>query len=498
VRLPCSLDDLTGLRAARWVRESTRGQADRFGPDAQREQQDRAIELYGLADTGLAWTVAHSGRTVGTTGQFAEMLAAAGREYDVLVVGYVSRFARDLRTAVNARHDLHAAGAVLLFADERVLSSDEESWEQWAREAVEAEAYSRRLGKRIREGYAAKFRRLGDQAGNAPLGFLRSGPQATLTIDLATMPTVIRLFERYASGVISIEQLAAVEGLAVERVAKIIRNPVYNGWAVRRGERSPAPWRADPPIPDDLWERVAELRGRRRRRGGGNRRTHADPLAGLVECVCGSPIRAHGTVRGKHRRRHTRPDCPAGMQRTVESAVWAVPIETQVGGLRLSDATIAAIVRVLSEPETPALPFDAARADRRRRELALDYAAGRLDETAFLAGVAALRVADPEPAPPTVAADRAIGYLRALAETWAKGTPEERSEVVAAVYERIVVQGPEFVGVRLTPAAYAHGLALALPERVSLASPAGDEAAGAIRIPIEGAAEWRRAARRSA
>lgn len=48
-RLPASLDDLRGLRAARWIRESTRGQTDRFGPDAQREQQREAIARYGLA-----------------------------------------------------------------------------------------------------------------------------------------------------------------------------------------------------------------------------------------------------------------------------------------------------------------------------------------------------------------------------------------------------------------------------------------------------------------
>lgn len=35
-----------------------------------------------------------------------------------------------------------------------------------------------------------------------------------------------------------------------------------------------------------------------------------------------------------------------------------------------------------------------------------------------------------------------------------------------AIYERITVAGPEIVGVRLTRAAYAHGLALALPRRL--------------------------------
>ena len=48
------------------------------------------------------------------------MLAGAGEDWEVLVVGYVSRFARDLRTVVNARHDLHARGAVILFAGDPV------------------------------------------------------------------------------------------------------------------------------------------------------------------------------------------------------------------------------------------------------------------------------------------------------------------------------------------------------------------------------------------
>ena len=99
MRLPATVADLRGLRAARWIRESTVGQADRYGPDAQAEQQDRALERYGLVDTGLAWSVAHSGyrktragtAAIATIAQWAEMVAAAGREYDILVVGYVSR-----------------------------------------------------------------------------------------------------------------------------------------------------------------------------------------------------------------------------------------------------------------------------------------------------------------------------------------------------------------------------------------------------------------------
>ena len=66
-----------------------------------------------------------------------------------------------------------------------------------------------------------------------------------------------------------------------------------------------------------------------------------------------------------------------------------------------------------------------------------------------------------------------------------------------AIYERIVVAEPEIVGVRLSQAAYAHGLALALPEQVVMARPTGvGRALTAYRMPIEGRDEWIAAARR--
>jgi hypothetical protein len=68
-----------------------------------------------------------------------------------------------------------------------------------------------------------------------------------------------------------------------------------------------------------------------------------------------------------------------------------------------------------------------------------------------------------------------------------------------AIYERITVAGREIVGVRLTAAAYAHGLALALPEKVEMARPTGvGRAISTYELPIEGRDEWLAAARRLA
>ncbi len=64
-------------------------------------------------------------------------------------------------------------------------------------------------------------------------------------------------------------------------------------------------------------------------------------------------------------------------------------------------------------------------------------------------------------------ADKVIAKLRALPETWAMATSDGRAELLNAFYERIVVVGPEFISARLTPDAYAMGLALALPNHRS-------------------------------
>src|SRR5438552_2941525 len=80
----------------------------------------------------------------------AMVASARAGAFDVLVVGYVSRFLRNLKQTLIAVEDhLHAAGVVVLFADERLLSSDPLNWVQFVREAHEAEAYSRKLSKRV-------------------------------------------------------------------------------------------------------------------------------------------------------------------------------------------------------------------------------------------------------------------------------------------------------------------------------------------------------------
>jgi hypothetical protein len=99
-----------------------------------------------------------------------------------------------------------------------------------------------------------------------------------------------------------------------------------------------------------------------------------------------------------------------------------------------------------------------------------------------------------------VSAQRAIEWLRAIAESIQHAdVAKEKADLMHAIYERITVAGPRIVGIRLTQAPYAHGLALALPEKVEMARPTGvGRALTAISMPIEGRDEWLAAARRLA
>ncbi len=69
-------------------------------------------------------------------------------------------------------------------------------------------------------------------------------------------------------------------------------------------------------------------------------------------------------------------------------------------------------------------------------------------------------------APRTVDGAKAIERIQNFAVSWAKAKPPTRAALIQSVYEEVVVRGEEFVTVRLTPEAYAHGLALALPREV--------------------------------
>jgi hypothetical protein len=139
----------------------------------------------------------------------------------------------------------------------------------------------------------------------------------------------------------------------------------------------------------------------------------------------------------------------------------------------VDDEVAAAITEALAKPGAVVVPIEGGRLEHARRQLALDVAAGRIGERAFLAAIRRLseeaRTADLGPVQRSVDVAKAMDYIRNFASSWAKAKQPTKATMIQSLYEEIVVRGAEFVSVRLTPEAYAHGLALALPqERRSL------------------------------
>ena len=285
-----------------------------------------------------------------------------------------------------------------------------------------------------------------------------------------------------------------------------LRNPLYNGWIRRhRGAdetRRPAAWRANPPVSDELWARVEDVR-RSKAQGGGPRRSgHLDLLAGLLECVCGRRLRSDGTFGdGRHRKLHPEPCEAWGPQARYGDETWEVPVLAQVAGLTLDDGVIARVVAALGSPDRP-VGLERARIERQMRDLALDHVAERIADSAYLERLGRLRVdrATVDAIPRgDLLAKRAVEWLRVLADTWVNAdVPEARAELLHAIYERIVVVGRSIVTARLTPAAYSNGLALALPQVVMARPEGAGRALAAYRMPIEGRDEWVAAAARLA
>ena len=153
------------------------------------------------------------------------------------------------------------------------------------------ESYSRRLARRVREGYEAKRRRLGTPGGNRPpLGFRREGWPPVLMVDEERMAIVRTAYELGASDMLD-REVAGRVGLRLTHIREILTNPVYRG-RLHRGE----PVATGAAIDPEPWDTVQLVRGRfKRRHPGYPIHGRENALAGLLFCAsCGRRLTGHG------------------------------------------------------------------------------------------------------------------------------------------------------------------------------------------------------------
>jgi DNA invertase Pin-like site-specific DNA recombinase len=258
-------EDLTGRRWAGYIRESTRGQADRYGPDLQRAEQERFAERYGLRPAGLEYLDLVSGKDTLRRSDFARMVAdaEAGR-FDVLLCYDTSRFARNVADAWSYRDRLARAGVVVVFCADTLISGNVDTYELEGLKTVSDAAYIRRLSRNVARGYEQKWRLFGDPGGHPPLGFARVGPRQLLSpLEGPDLDRVRRAFSLYAAGTWSDTTLADELGLTEAGLAEILTNPLYAGRAIRhkgRADEEERPTTFGAPVNPALFARVAQLR----------------------------------------------------------------------------------------------------------------------------------------------------------------------------------------------------------------------------------------------
>lgn len=487
-RLPGSVADLRGLRAARWIRESSGRQFDKNGPDAQRRVQDDAIEAFGLVDTGLTWTLAASGWSgpdsmddppALRSPQFQAMLAAAETgEYDVLLVGYTSRFIRDLSTALTIRRRLHRSGVVIWIQDDQILTSAAADWERFVDKSKAAEVYSADLSKNIRSGYRAKLATDRDPGGRPPYGFRRNPETKFLEPDEDQATVARTSFELAAAGGTD-RAIGTQLDLPLFTVRGILTSPLYAG-RLRDGR----PTRFAPIVTPALWDQAQTVRARRATSTGrppSPRRPYA--LARLHCAHCGArltgdtgyyrhrePCQRFLEAKPRLRRRRGRLDGKAYQREWYEAVVGELLRRVSIGSDLLADV-VGQVVERPAEPDAFAL----ARIERDRDQAIARYRRGR-DSAALEATMTRLDADEAAAREPVVqagiAAADAVEVLRDVAAAWDELVDrpgEARRQLADAIFERIEVSGFRSATVTLTAHARAHGFDQVIPRELTFA-----------------------------
>lgn len=504
---PRSLDDLAGLDAWLYVRESSKAQGKKYGPAAQRERASRLAAAYGVRIVRTFQDL-RSGRNLSRREDFGRLLAELPESgIRVVIVAYASRWARDEFDGFATLKALHDAAGCLVVADKALLSTDEARFTELSRELVEAAHYSRELRRNIRDGIEQKVLAHADQHGPLPYGFRRGGTQHVARPDPRTMPTAVRAYHLAAEGRLDAEIAAELE-LSLWTVRGILRSPLYAG-RLRDGRATRFP----PPVSPAIAERAWERRRARSTSGHQSHRHRVYPLTdrGPLECSeCGRPL----IGATKHRRNGDR---VAIYRHPAKCAAWRYAegstelIEDQVADLlrgarpnRESEARIrAALVVPPAGPDRLAL----GRIDGQLRALGLELVSQERVRSAseILEEIEALQAqrADVARAPRQqieVHPDDALHWLANLAGLWESTSPEGRRAMAVAIFAKLGAVDRRIVDVDVTEDAERRGLVLALPTTIRGVSVVGDTGVRPIAmtswpVRIARRREWLAAAR---
>jgi site-specific DNA recombinase len=163
-----------------------------------------------------------------------------------------------------------------------------------------AKFYLGNLGEEVKKGTAEKVAQ-GGWPNGAPIGYLNDRTTRTIVPDPVRAPLVRHAFERYASGIVSLRDLAnELHSMGLDHVRSglkvypsglyaMLRNPVYCGQVRFKGAIYPGTHK--PLVSPELFQRVQSTF--KPNRNGNKERTHLFALRDFLYCgECGCKITA--------------------------------------------------------------------------------------------------------------------------------------------------------------------------------------------------------------
>ena len=480
-----SFEDLRGLRAVGYIRDSTLDQRDGFDPDIQRRNEERFAESYGLILSDRWYTEFVTGRSMQKRVEFLSLLEDARLdEFDVLLVDHTSRFGRNQVECIRYKEQLRDLGKVVIFVSQGIISgSDRDFLSERINETLD-EAYSRGLSRYVKAGLAEKAAQ-GHAIGSAPLGYRNekshSGRGAHSVEDPQTMPALLAALGGYASGKHSFRTLAQELNSRGFRTSKgkpftessistILNNRFYIGEVIyHRGRPDEEVIPGAHEVPDEirqLWSGCQEVRLENSSPGQNNpasRLQRVYPLTGVLKCDdCSEPF--HGIGIRYHsgfylRRSHSWHRCDMRPRSVSAPKVEKEFAEQVLGCINLDEdwrnSVLSAMTKEGPEPDRQSeiTQVDAVLANLRKQHLW-----GVISDKEFKDEHTALerqrRDLEPKPSVQTSPnLDRAAELLKDLPALWEHSgvTPEQRRELAREVFEEVRIRDGQLVAVKPKP-----------------------------------------------
>jgi DNA invertase Pin-like site-specific DNA recombinase len=483
-----TFEDLRGLRAECYVRDSTLDQKDGFGPEIQRHNEERFAQSYGLLLGSRWYSEFVSGRSADKRREFQQVIEDARLDqFDVLLVDHTSRFGRNQSECIRYKDELKLLGKTVIFVSQGIISgSDRDFLSERINETLD-EQYSRNLSRYISAGLAEKAEH-GLHVGPAPLGYrseLTSGRRERKVPDPMTMPALLMALRDYSTGSLSYAEVSdrlnsqgfrqrSGRPFTSYSIRDILGNRFYQGKVVyhkdQLDERVVDGSHDVPAEVRELWTSCQAVKSIRAVTRSGHPRveSHGYPFSRILRCQrCGSPYhgeavyyRGNTDLRMTHERRTVGKACSIRPRSRSVDSLTGEFCDRVVSQIHLEDSWKPMVMKALLDEKKTTDTHD--RQDRLARaleNLRKQHLWGDISDDVYRRDRVPLErqlqdVSRDSNSPELPNLERAAQLLNALLSLWSHPgvTHQQREALVQEVFAEISIDGKELVSVRPKPA----------------------------------------------